>query len=98
MLIFSTLIPPGRSPVFSHVNATLQGLSTIRAFNASKILAAEFHEHQNYNTSCWYLSNAASRCFTLWLDTSAVLFNICVTYSFLLLPYCKQTFLIYAQI
>lgn len=85
-------IRSGRSPVFSHVNATLQGSSTVRAFNATKFLEAEFHEHQNYNTSCWYLSNASSLCFTLWLDTLSQVFNIIVTYSFLLLPHCKWSF------
>ncbi|XP_031635556.1 multidrug resistance-associated protein 4-like [Contarinia nasturtii] len=74
-----------RSPIFSHMNATLQGLSTVRAFNASKILEKEFHEFQDYNTSCWYLFICSSRWFALWLDVVCLLFVTFVTYSFLLL-------------
>lgn len=35
-----------RSPVFSHMNVTLQGMVTIRAFGAQKLLKEEFDKHQ----------------------------------------------------
>ncbi|XP_055326333.1 ATP-binding cassette sub-family C member 4-like [Sitodiplosis mosellana] len=73
-----------RSPIFSHVNATIQGSSTVRAFNAEKFLENEFHEFQDFNTSCWYLFIGASRWFAFWLDLVCLLYVIVVTYSFLL--------------
>lgn len=35
-----------RSPVFAHLSATMQGLTTIRAFNAQHMLCKEFDHHQ----------------------------------------------------
>lgn len=73
----------GRSPIFSHVNATLQGLATVRASNAAFILEKEFHEFTDYNTSCWYVFMCAARWFALWLDFVCILFIAIVTFSFL---------------
>lgn len=73
----------GRSPVYSHMNATMQGLSTVRAFHANKILEKEFHEFQDRNTSSLYLFLSASRWFALWTDIVCLLYISFVTYSFL---------------
>jgi ATP-binding cassette, subfamily C (CFTR/MRP), member 4 len=40
-----------RSPVLTHVNATLQGLSTIRAFQAEESVKLNFNTHMDHNTS-----------------------------------------------
>lgn len=82
----------GRSPIFSHVNATLQGLTTVHACNASKMLEQEFHAFQDHNTSCTFLANSSSQWFAVSLDVISFLFSTFVTYSFLILPSCKFTF------
>lgn len=82
-LIFTTF--SGRSPIFSHVNASLQGLSTIRAFKAENMLKHEFHEFQDFNTSCWYLFASGSQCLALWVDMVCLFYITFVTYSFLVL-------------
>lgn len=79
----------GRSSILSHVNATIQGLSTVRACNASDILQKEFHEFQDHNTSCDFLFNCASTWFAVSLDIVCLLFIATVTYSFLLLEDSK---------
>lgn len=73
-----------RSPVYSHSNATLQGLSTIRAFRAEEILVNEFDAHQDLNTSAWYLFLATARAFALWLEVTCVIYSASVIFSFLL--------------
>ncbi|XP_058461266.1 probable multidrug resistance-associated protein lethal(2)03659 [Malaya genurostris] len=74
-----------RSPIFSHANASFQGLTTIRAFGAEKILAYEFDKHQDLNTSAWYLFLATTRAFALWLELVCVLYIATVTFSFLMM-------------
>ncbi|XP_060530992.1 ATP-binding cassette sub-family C member 4-like isoform X2 [Cylas formicarius] len=72
-----------RSPVFSHLNATLQGLTTIRAFNAENILRYEFDKHQDCHTSAWFMYIAASSAFGLYMDMLCFVFITAVTFSFL---------------
>nr|UTK61406.1 ABCC4 [Hyphantria cunea] len=74
-----------RSPVFSHLNASLQGITTIRAFGAQEALIREFDNHQDLHSSAWYLFIASSRAFGFWLDLVCVIFIAVVTLSFLVM-------------
>ncbi|XP_017143939.1 probable multidrug resistance-associated protein lethal(2)03659 [Drosophila miranda] len=73
-----------RSPLYSHTNATFKGLTTIRAFNATKRLERDFHRLQNENTSALYLYVSVNRAFAFWTDLICVLYILAVTFSFLL--------------
>ncbi|XP_020706768.2 probable multidrug resistance-associated protein lethal(2)03659 [Athalia rosae] len=75
-----------RSPVFTHLNATLQGLTTIRAFEAGTILTTEFDHRQDLHSSAWFMFIGSSRAFALWLDFICVVWIALVTYSFLVIP------------
>lgn len=77
------LIILARSPVFSHLNASLQGLTTIRAFEAEEVLIREFDKHQDLHSGAWYLFIASSRAFGFWLDLVCILYITIVTMSFL---------------
>ncbi|XP_037816429.1 probable multidrug resistance-associated protein lethal(2)03659 isoform X2 [Lucilia sericata] len=74
-----------RSPIYSLTNQTLQGLTTIRALQAEKILESEFHEHQNANSSALFLFLSSNRAFAFWTDILCVCFNAIVIFSFLAL-------------
>lgn len=74
-----------RSPVFAHLSATLQGLPTIRAFEAGEILTEEFDRHQDLHSSAWYIFIASSRAFGFWLDVFCVIYIVLVTLSFLVM-------------
>ncbi|XP_059049388.1 probable multidrug resistance-associated protein lethal(2)03659 isoform X2 [Achroia grisella] len=73
-----------RSPVFSHVNATVLGLATIRSFGAELLLTREFDRHQDLHSAAWYLFISCSRAFGYFLDVICLLFIICVTFSCLM--------------
>ncbi|KAB7505946.1 Multidrug resistance-associated protein 4 [Armadillidium nasatum] len=71
-----------RSPVFSHLSSTFQGLPTIRAFQAQQQLSFQFDGHQDLHTSCWYLFVCSSRLFGIWLDFLSLILIAFVTFSF----------------
>jgi ATP-binding cassette, subfamily C (CFTR/MRP), member 4 len=51
--------------MFAHTTASVEGLCTIRAFRAQKQLRQEFDQHQDKNTSAWFLFVATSRGFVI---------------------------------
>lgn len=83
-----------RSPVFTHLNATLQGLTTIRAYGAQEVLGKEFDKHQDYHSSAWFMYIAASSAFGFYLDVLCFIFTTVVTFSFLTFGEgkCKMVF------
>ncbi|KAL3281370.1 hypothetical protein HHI36_004580 [Cryptolaemus montrouzieri] len=74
-----------RSPVFSHISATLNGLTTIRAFGAQEILSVEFDTHQDLHSSAWFAFLGTSRAFGYWLDLICIVYICLITFSFLLI-------------
>ncbi|XP_061579415.1 ATP-binding cassette sub-family C member 4-like isoform X2 [Cololabis saira] len=63
-----------RSPVFSHLSSSLQGLSTIRAFRAQQRFQRMFDEYQNLHSEAWFLFLTTSRWFAVRLDGICCLF------------------------
>lgn len=74
-----------QSPIYSHTNATLQGLSTVRAFNAQHVLESEFYVHADYSTGAFHLKVITTRAFAFWLDVVCVLYIAFVTFSFVII-------------
>uniref|UniRef100_A0A182MB86 Uncharacterized protein n=1 Tax=Anopheles culicifacies TaxID=139723 RepID=A0A182MB86_9DIPT len=74
-----------RSPVFTHTNATIDGLTTIRAFGAERFLEDTFHRYQDLNTSAAFLFGATTRGFAFWLDVICLLYIASVVLSFLII-------------
>ncbi|CAH1980241.1 unnamed protein product [Acanthoscelides obtectus] len=63
-----------RSPIFTHLSTSLQGLTTIRALKAEQTLTKEFDIYQNKNTAAYFMFLGASRTFGFWLDAICVLY------------------------
>ncbi|XP_011311078.1 multidrug resistance-associated protein 4 [Fopius arisanus] len=74
-----------KSPVFSHVNASLAGLATIRSAGGQEMLRKEFDSHQDVHTSANSLLISSSAAFGLWLDIVTIVFVAFITYSFIIL-------------
>lgn len=70
-----------RSPVFSHMNVTLQGMVTIRAFGAQTLLTEEFDKHQDLHSGAWFLQLAGSSAFSFALELSTWCYNLIVLVS-----------------
>lgn len=72
-----------KSPVYTHLSATLNGLSTIRAYKAEKILEDEFDYHQDIHTACLYLSISGNAAFGFTLDAMCNTFITCIVCYFM---------------
>ncbi|KAF2881312.1 hypothetical protein ILUMI_24868, partial [Ignelater luminosus] len=72
-----------RSPVIGHLNATLEGLTTIRASKVQAILKSEFDRHQDHYNSVSYMHSATTRAFGFYLDTLSSFYITVITLTFL---------------
>ncbi|XP_049951742.1 ATP-binding cassette sub-family C member 4-like [Schistocerca serialis cubense] len=72
-----------RSPVFSYISASLNGLTTIRSSKAEKMVVKEFDTLQDLHTSSWYMTITANTAFGFCLDVISAIFVSLVILSFL---------------
>lgn len=68
--------------MFSHINTTINGLATIKAFNGQRVSANEFDELNNFNISAGFIFFAMSRALSLWIDVICVIYMIIVLVIF----------------
>ncbi|XP_055326115.1 ATP-binding cassette sub-family C member 4-like, partial [Sitodiplosis mosellana] len=73
-----------RSPVFSHLTATINGLATIRARNIQNKLANEFDHLQDVHSAVWQLAMTSNTACGLWMDCISTAFVASVTFSFII--------------
>lgn len=74
-----------RSPVFSHLSSSLQGLWTIRAYKAEERCQELFDAHQDLHSEAWFLFLTTSRWFAVRLDAICAIFVIVVAFGSLIL-------------
>ncbi|XP_077976259.1 ATP-binding cassette sub-family C member 4-like [Styela clava] len=69
-----------RSPVFSLLSSTLQGLLTVRAFGVQQQFEDKFHEYQDLHSASWFLFLVGTRWFGLRLDLITATFISAVAF------------------
>ncbi|CAH0699487.1 unnamed protein product [Spodoptera exigua] len=74
-----------RSQSLNHLQATVSGLTTIRAARQhQRTLAREFDKQQDLHSSAWTLVLNTNRAFGFWMDMICCLYLAFVTFSFFL--------------
>ncbi|XP_078614435.1 ATP-binding cassette sub-family C member 4-like [Branchiostoma floridae x Branchiostoma japonicum] len=63
-----------RSPMFSHLSATIQGLWTIRAFGAQESFQQEFDAHQDLHSEAWFLYLTCGKWMAIRVDVLVAFF------------------------
>ncbi|VEN45399.1 unnamed protein product [Callosobruchus maculatus] len=71
-----------RSPVFAHLNATMNGITTIRAFGVQKQLREHFDELQDRHTGPADIGITGKRAFGFWLEMFVIFYVALVLISF----------------
>uniref|UniRef100_A0A4X2MBL1 Multidrug resistance-associated protein 4 n=1 Tax=Vombatus ursinus TaxID=29139 RepID=A0A4X2MBL1_VOMUR len=74
-----------RSPVFSHLSSSLQGLWTIRAYRAEQRFQELFDAHQDLHSEAWFLFLTTSRWFAVRLDAICAIFVVVTAFGSLVL-------------
>ncbi|XP_069495246.1 ATP-binding cassette sub-family C member 4 isoform X2 [Ambystoma mexicanum] len=74
-----------RSPVFSHLSSSLQGLWTIRAFKSEKRFQELFDAQQDLHSEAWFLFLTTTRWLAVRLDAICAIFVVITAFGSLLL-------------
>lgn len=82
-LICRFIFFPARSPAFSQVSTSLNGITTIRSCGAQAALQKQFDEQQDVHTGAFYMTILLTSGFGYWLDCVCMTFLGFVTFSFL---------------
>ncbi|XP_076757864.1 ATP-binding cassette sub-family C member 4 isoform X2 [Xylocopa sonorina] len=74
-----------KSPIFAHINATLNGLATIRSSGSDvlQLLQKQFDNLQDVHSGAWYMTIVVPVAFGLYVDILVLVFITCVCFSFI---------------
>lgn len=69
-----------KAPLYTHMHATLLGLTTIRSHGGETLLVAEFDKYQDRHTGVWFLK-IMTDCGKIYkLKTNRPIISFCTTF------------------
>ena len=88
----------GRSPIFTHVSTSIQGLTTIKALKVEQQSLSKFDDYQNVYNSVEYIQRALYFAYAYWVDFTCCLYSTAVIFYQLILvqgtsPFCPTMWL-----
>ncbi|CAG2179609.1 unnamed protein product, partial [Oppiella nova] len=75
-----------RSPVFTHVSTTINGLVSVRAYGAQEAFERQYYIYQNDHTATWFLFVCASRTLGLIMDWLCVAYLVVIAVVMMVFP------------
>ncbi|XP_075590754.1 ATP-binding cassette sub-family C member 4 isoform X2 [Dermatophagoides farinae] len=69
-----------RSPVYSHISTTINGLASIRAFGVQEAFERQFFIYQNDHSATWFLFISSSRCMGLMVDWISTIYIAAISF------------------
>ena len=84
--LFYHLFSTARSPIYNHVNITISGLASIRAYGAQAVFERQFHRYLDDHSGIWYHYLSFSKFIGIIIDWIVVLYIASITLSVMLTP------------
>ncbi|CAG2164890.1 unnamed protein product, partial [Oppiella nova] len=75
-----------RSPVYSHVSTTLNGLASVRAYGAQKAFEKQFYVYQDDHSATWFLFVCSSRALGLVTDYLCIVYIVAISTVLMAFP------------
>ncbi|CAG2177781.1 unnamed protein product, partial [Oppiella nova] len=75
-----------RSPLYTHVSTTLNGLASVRAYGAQEAFERQYYVYQNDHNATWFLFACTSRALGLILDWVCVGYLVVIAVVMMVFP------------
>ncbi|CAG2107663.1 unnamed protein product, partial [Medioppia subpectinata] len=75
-----------RSPVYSHVSTTLNGLASVRAYGAQEVFERQFYVYQDDHSATWFLFVCSSRALGLITDWLCIAYIVSISVVIMAFP------------
>ncbi|CAG2174237.1 unnamed protein product, partial [Oppiella nova] len=83
---YDQLQAQARSPIYSHVSTTLNGIASIRAYGAQQAVEKQLHVYLDDHSATWFLFLCASRSLGMVLDGLCIVYLVIISVMLMAFP------------